>query len=190
MLSEDFAATGHAASAQAIADGLQARQEETQRPGHWIQISGATLFSAHEINLGRFGYATDDTYDDVKDQKRIMSVFQKNSNRVVDNLVVTQSPSSIKTALIVGPLIYGIGRGPMNQRSIQAPEIAKATLKLGHGFTLNGGKNIWSNIHVQDLAGLVSLLVGVAKDGKEGFWNKDGIFNVENGELVSFAPYC
>lgn len=104
---------------------------------------------------------------------------------MVENLVISQTSSSVKTALIVGPLIYGVGRGPVNQRSVQAPEIAKATLKLGHGFKLNEGKNIWSNIHVHDLASLVSLLVGAAKDGKDGFWNENGVFNVENGELVS-----
>ena len=102
----------------------------------------------------------------------------------MENLVISQSPSSVKTALIVGPLIYGVGNGPVNQRSVQAPEIAKTTLKLGHGFKLNEGKNIWSNIHVHDLASLVSLLVGAAKDGKDGFWNEEGVFNVENGELV------
>jgi hypothetical protein len=183
---QDFAATGHAASAKAIAEGLQARHNETKKPGYWIQISGATVYAADEISSGRFGNATDDTYDDLKDQKQILSAIQKNPKRVVENLVISQTPSSVKTALIVGPLIYGVGRGPVNQRSVQAPEIAKATLKLGHGFKLNEGKNIWSNIHVHDLANLVSLLIGAAKDGRDGFWNEDGVFNVENGELVRF----
>lgn len=88
--------------------------------------------------------------------------------------------------MIVGPHIYGVGRGPINQRSVQAPEITRATLQLGHGFKLNEGQNIWSNIHVHDLSNLVSLLVEAAKDGRDGFWNHDGVFNVENGELVSF----
>ncbi|KAF3006672.1 hypothetical protein E8E13_008546 [Curvularia kusanoi] len=185
----NFAATGHAASAQAIAEGLQARQKETKKPGYWIQISGATVYAAEEIQSGRYGHATDETYDDLKDQKKILSVIQKNPKRVVENLVISQSPSSVKTALIVGPLIYGVGRGPVNQRSVQAPEIARATLQLGHGFRLNEGKNRWSNIHVHDLASLVSLLVGAAKDGKDGFWNEDGVFNVENGELA-FGDLC
>ncbi|XPS81320.1 hypothetical protein M3J07_013284 [Ascochyta lentis] len=180
----NFAATGHAESAKAIAEGLQARQNETRRPSYWIQISGATVYPVDEIVSGRYGYATDDIYDDLKDQERILSIIQKNPKRVVENLVLSQTPSSVKTALIVGPLIYGVGRGPVNQRSIQAPEIAKATLNLGHGFKLNEGKNIWSNVHVHDLASLVSLLVGAAKDGEDGFWNKEGIFNVENGELA------
>jgi nucleoside-diphosphate-sugar epimerase len=115
-----------------------------------------------------------------------LAAIRNNPKRIVENLVISQAPSSIKTALIVGPLIYGVGRGLIKQRSIQAPEIARATLELGHGFKLNDGKNIWSNIHVHDLASLVSLLVEAAKDDKDGFWNEDGIYNVENGELVSF----
>jgi hypothetical protein len=182
---QDFAATGHAGSAKAIAEGLQARQSETHKPSHWIQISGATVYATDEISSGHFGRATDAIYDDLKDQKKILSAIQQNPKRVVENLVISQDPSGVKTALIVGPLIYGVGRGPISQRSVQAPEIAKTTMKLGHGFKLNEGKNIWSNIHVHDLANLVSLLVGAAKEGKDGFWNEDGVFNVENGELVS-----
>jgi hypothetical protein len=185
LIKVDFAATGHAASAKAISEGLQARYNDTKIPGYWIQISGATIYAADEIASGLFGKATGDIYDDLKDQNSILAAIQKNPKRVVENLVISQAPSSVKTALIVGPLIYGAGRGPVNQRSVQAPEIAKATLKLGHGFKLNEGKNIWNNIHVHDLASLVSLLVEAANEGKGGFWNEDGIFNVENGELVS-----
>lgn len=115
----------------------------------------------------------------------MLSAIQSNPKRVVENLVLSQESSSIKTAIIVGPLIYGAGRGPVNQRSVQAPEITKATLQLGHGFKLNEGKNVWSNIHVHDLSDLVALLVQAAREGKDGFWNHGGVYNVENGELVS-----
>lgn len=183
----DFAATGHAPSSKAIAEGLQARNKEQQKPAHWIQISGATLFAGDEISSGRFGYASDAVYDDVKNQSQILSIIRNNAKRIVENTVLAQKPEIVRTALIVGPLIYGPGRGPVGQRSIQAPEIAKATLQLGHGFKLNDGENIWSNVHVQDLSNLVSLLVKAAIEGKEGMWNEDGIYNVENGELVSLV---
>ncbi|OAL50971.1 NAD(P)-binding protein [Pyrenochaeta sp. DS3sAY3a] len=178
-----FAATGHAPSSKAIAEGLQARQKKQQKPTHWIQISGATLFAGEEISSGRFGYPSEAVYNDVKNQSKILSIIRNNAKRVVENTVLAQKPESVRTALIVGPLIYGPGRGPVGQRSIQAPEIAKATLQLGHGFKLNDGENIWSNIHVQDLSNLVSLLVEAAIEGKDGMWNEDGIYNVENGEL-------
>ena len=92
--------------------------------------------------------------------------------------------ATVKTALIVAPLIYGAGRGPVNQTSIQAPEIVKTTLKLGHGFKLGGGLNIWSNIHVQDIASLVCSLVSAVVEKKDGVWNEDGVYNVEHGEMV------
>jgi len=120
----------------------------------------------------------------VKDRDRILSLILGNTKCVVENTVLSQSPSSVKTALIVGPLIYGAGRGPVNQRSVQAPEITRTTLKLGHGFKLNQGNNAWSNIHVQDLAGLVCSLVRAADAGKDGLWNDNGVYNVENGEMV------
>lgn len=179
-----LAATGHVASAKAIAEGLQNRAKRTQSPGYWIQISGATCFAAEEIASGKFGYATDNIYDDVKDQGSILSTLRNNPKRIVENTVLSQSSSLVKTALVIGPLIYGPGKGPINQRSIQAPDIVKSILKLGQGFKLNEGKNIWSNIHVQDLASLVAALVHAAKEGRDGIWNDDGVYNVENGEMT------
>lgn len=120
----------------------------------------------------------------------MLSAIRNNPKRVVENTVLSQSPSAVKTGLIIGPLIYGPGRGPVNQRSIQAPEIAKATLQLGHAFKLNDGENIWSNINVHDLASLVTSLVSAAIEGKEGLWNEQGLYNVENGGMVSYFHLC
>ncbi|KAL6708744.1 hypothetical protein ACN47E_002440 [Coniothyrium glycines] len=179
-----LAATGHVPSIEAIAQGLYNRYEKTKSPGYWVQISGATCFASEEIASGKFGFPTDVTYDDVKDQSRILSTLRNNSQRVVENTVLAQDSSKVKTALLIGPLIYGPGRGPVNQRSVQAPEIARVTLNLGHGFKLNDGENIWSNVHVQDLSAFVSILVAAASNGKDGIWNDDGVYNIENGELT------
>jgi hypothetical protein len=183
----DLASTSHVVSAKAIAQGLQERAHRNQTPAYWIQVTGATCFATEEIASGRFGYASDAIYDDVKDQANILSTLRNNSKRVVENTLLSQPPSTVKTALIIGPMIYGVGRGPVHQRSVQAPEIAKATMSLGHGFKLNNGQNIWSNIHVQDIAGLVQSLVYAGIQRKEGLWNDDGVYNVANDEMV--RPY-
>ncbi|KAF2825848.1 nucleoside-diphosphate-sugar epimerase [Ophiobolus disseminans] len=179
-----LASTSHVASAKAIADGLQARSKNTSSPHYWIQISGATCYAVEEISSGKFGFASDEIFDDTRDQEDIVTLLRKNTKRVVENTVLSQSPSTVKTALIIGPLIYGAGRGPVNQRSVQAPEIVKTTLKLGHGFKLNKGQNIWSNIHVQDLAYLVHSLVSAATNAQDGLWNHDGVYNAENGKMT------
>lgn len=109
-----LAATSHVPSSEAIIKGLT--QPERNRQGYWIQISGATLLAADEIRDGKFGFATEKTYDDVKDIKDVHSIIANNPKRVVDNLVVSQD--KISTALVVGPQIYGLGRGPSHTRSV------------------------------------------------------------------------
>ncbi len=148
-------------------------------------MSGASLFSGDEIKNGRYGVAGGKIYDNVRDIENIRSVIRGSPSRVVDNLVLSQSPSAIRTALIVGPVIFGTGRGPGNTRTMQGPECARYTLKTGHGFRLGEGESVWSYIHVADIANLICLLVDAAADETSGLWNEDGIYLPENGMMVS-----
>ena len=142
------------------------------------------MFSGPDIKNGRYGEAGSRVYDDLQDIDEIRSIIAGNPKRVVDNLVLAQSPLKIKTALIVGPLIYGVGRGPLNSRSIQAPEIARITLQQRQGFRLGAGLSCWSNIHIHDLGSLFVALLDAAVDSKSGLWNEDGIYLPENGKMV------
>jgi len=159
----------------------------TLLPGYWIQISGSSLFSTPEIKEARYGAAGGKFYDDLKDAEEIRAIIKSTPTRIVDNLVISQSPSSIKTALIVGPLIYGTGRGPGNTRSIQAPEIARVTLQEKQGFRVGQGLSAWSNIHIRDLSLLIVKLVEAAATGREGLWNEEGLYLPENGYMVSIS---
>lgn len=183
-----LASTRHEVSSRAIATGLA--QQKRQRPGYWVQISGASMFSTDEIKAGKYGMKQGKVYDDVADQSEILDVVKSNPARVVDNLVLEQDLSKIRTALIPGPLIYGKGRGPINTRSIQVPEQAKYALENGHTFVVGAGEAAWSNVHVSDVGALMALLLEAALDGKEGIWNQDGIFFPENGILVSSVGNC
>src|SRR5262249_41024303 len=125
--------------------------------------------------------------DDLHDAVKIHSVITTNPQRVVDNLVVSQKGSIVRTALVVGPLIYGVGRGPVNQRSIQAPEIARVTLQRKKGFRLGKGLNVWSNVHVHDLSDLFAKLLDAALTANPDVWNDNGVYFPENGKLVSYT---
>lgn len=84
------------------------------------------------------------------------------------------------------PLIYGRGRGPVNQRSVQVPELAKATLQRRAGLQVGKGQSIWSNVHITDISQIFGKLVGKALQGEESeLWNENGLYFAENGELVS-----
>lgn len=178
----DFAATGHAGSAASIAKGLT-EGSRSKKPAYWIQISGASLFAAEEIAQGRFGEPSSASYDDVEDISKILSIIKDNPKREVEQTVLAQSPSEVRTALLPAPLIYGVGRGPCQRRSIQAPEMVRVTLELGHGIRLLAGKSAWSTIHISDLGELVRLLVQAAVKDADVGWNSEGIYNAENGKM-------
>ncbi|EXJ70775.1 uncharacterized protein A1O5_05765 [Cladophialophora psammophila CBS 110553] len=184
----DLASTNHLRSAQAIAKGLASKGTDSK--SYWIQISGASLFAIPEIKEGRYGEPSDEVYDDVKDSQKILAFIRDNPSRQVDNLIVAQDPSVIRTALIVGPLIYGQGAGPGNQRSVQVPEIARATLKYGQGFRLLNGLNQWSNIHIRDLGDLFLLLAQAAVDGKSHVWNEEGLYLPGPGVMACKLSAC
>ena len=93
-------------------------------------------------------------------------------------------PAGVRTALLIVPLIYGKGRGPVNQRSMQAPDIAKCIIELEHGFRLQAGRNAWSNIHIHDLSDQIVALTEAAIDQRPGLWSEDGIYCLESGNMV------
>jgi nucleoside-diphosphate-sugar epimerase len=95
------------------------------------------------------------------------------------------NPQAIKTAIVCPPCIYGIGRGPDNQRSIQVYEAAKAILRREQAFLPLKGENVWHGINVQDLSDLYVLLAeAAAAGGGKATWNEDGYYFAENGEFV------
>ena len=147
-------------------------------------MSGASMLSVPDIESGSYGEYRDATYDDIKDIEDVRSIITSNPKRVVDQLVLAQDPAKIKTALVVGSLIYGVGQGPCHTRSIQLPNLARHTLKSGEGFQVGAGKSVWSNIHVADLGSLFDILLEAAIGRKEGHWNDSGIYMPENGRVV------
>lgn len=83
-------------------------------------------------------------------------------HRDVDKIVLAEAardPASVKIAIVCPPTIYGIGRGPGNQRSRQVPTLIALTLDNGGAAPIIGdGLAEWDSIHVHDLSALILLL--------------------------------
>ncbi|KAH7057115.1 NAD dependent epimerase/dehydratase family protein [Macrophomina phaseolina] len=184
-----LAATGHLPSVESIFKGLTSSQRSG--PAHWLQISGASLLGAPEIVSKTFGEPSDKIYNDLDGAEEIRAHIRKYKNRVVDNFIldVSGKASGVKTALVPGAIIYGPGRGPVNQRSIQIPELSRIALQRGKAVQVGRGLSIWGNVHVQDLSSLFLLLVekAVAGDSSKSYWNDDGIYFNSVGNDISFA---
>ncbi|KAK1145262.1 hypothetical protein N8T08_004415 [Aspergillus melleus] len=180
-----LASSNHLNSATAITQGLT--QTKRKNPV-WIQIAGASLLSGPDIAANAYGQARAQEYNDLRGIDEIRKIITSSPKRAVDNLLLKLSAShpNVRTAIIYGPLIYGLGRGPVNQRSIQLPDLAKATFRHGHGIQVGKGLSCWSNIHVSDLAKLIVTLVQKATSSSSpgaGLWNQDGIYFAENGKM-------
>ncbi|KAF9767198.1 hypothetical protein IL306_000289, partial [Fusarium sp. DS 682] len=188
----NLAATGHLKSVQTIYDALS-NKPKGAKPPYYIQISGASALAAGELaDKSRvFGTGSDVIYNDLAGIDSIKSLIKQYPSRAVDNYIfsVSEQNSHVKTALVVPPIIYGQGRGPGNQRSVQVPSLAKATLERKKGLQVGSGESRWGNIHIADLSRIFLSLVEKAVEGSqdENIWGANGLFFTGAGELVSFA---
>ncbi|KAH0424831.1 hypothetical protein CcaCcLH18_11329 [Colletotrichum camelliae] len=169
----------HEAGAKAIAEGLS-----RNHTGYAIHLSGADNICYPDLNAGTYGKEGDCVFTDLSDLKEILQPSNKAPHREVDSAILEAAKQGRKTAIICPPTIYGPGRGPGNRRSIQIPELISHTLQRRRPFTVRGGDNIWSSVHVQDLSRLFLLLVeAAAAGGGTADWGVKGFYFAENGDF-------
>ncbi|KAK1635983.1 hypothetical protein BDP81DRAFT_32017 [Colletotrichum phormii] len=152
-------------SAKAIAKGL-AEGHTPEKPGFWLHISGTGILQWYDMRNKRYGEAPlpDQDYHDIRDIDRLLSLPDDAIHRDIDKIVLGSNSSSVRTAILGPPTIYGRGRGPTNQRSIQVPSLAQATLEKGFAPIVAPGKAEWDNVHVHDLSRLFVTLVEATQD--------------------------
>ncbi|KAJ6781674.1 hypothetical protein PWT90_01424 [Aphanocladium album] len=186
-----LASSNHVASAEAISHGIA--KTTRSDPGNviansfWIQISGASVLAGPEIAKNFYGNAGSKVYSDVDDVSELRNIIANSPKRVVDR-IVTQLHTTlprVRTAIVYGPMIYGHGTGPVNQRSIQVPSLARSTLQHGYSPVVGKGLAAWSHVHVSDIAELILKLVAAAqkKNSEKPLWNADGIYFAEAGKI-------
>lgn len=117
-------------------------------------------------------------------------------HRCVDQIVLGASEGleeKVKTAIVCPPTIYGPGRGPGNQKSIQVYQLAKFQLQRKKGFMVGKGTNLWTSVHVRDLSHHF-LLLGEAAAKEiaggttlDGLWNKTGYYFSQAGETFCWG---
>ncbi|KAL6901050.1 hypothetical protein GGI43DRAFT_403931 [Trichoderma evansii] len=183
-----LAATGHLKSVQTIHQSLSDKPKGPIPP-YYIQISGASALAVDELtDKSRVsGSGSDVIYNDFTGIESIKSLIKRYPSRAVDNYMfsVAEQNSIVKTAVVVPPIIYGQGRGPLNQRSIQIPGLANATLKRQRGLQIGPGQSRWGNIHIADLSRIFLCLVKKAVEGDEdsNVWGTNGLYFTGVGEL-------
>ena len=180
----DTADADHEEAAKALLRGLAAHPDD--RPGYLVHTSGTGILLFKDMETKTFGEASAKVYDDWDGIGEVTSLPDSAPHRNVDKIVIDgglEHATKVKTAIVAPPVIYGKGRGPDNQRSIQLPDLAKWTLKNKHGFQIGAGKAYWNSVHVADLSKLyLKLVEAAASGGGKATWNDQGYYFVEQGE--------
>jgi nucleoside-diphosphate-sugar epimerase len=160
-------------AARAIAKGLS-EGHTREKPGYWLHICGTGILQWYDETYKRFGQPPfpGEVYDDIDDIHRILTLPDQAYHRDCDRIVLSanHSPGSIKTAIVGPPTIYGLGRGPVNTRSIQVYALARFALEKGYAPYVGTGKVEWDNVHIHDLSDLFVTLTEAALDPSK---NKD-----------------
>ena len=91
----------------------------------------------------------------------------------VHRSVLAAAAQGVRSVVLCPSLIYGEGRGA-NPDSIQVPTLIRQAIKSGVPRYVGDGENIWSTVHIEDVASAYLLALDVARAGS--------FFFIENGE--------
>ncbi|MDT0320806.1 NAD-dependent epimerase/dehydratase family protein [Streptomyces millisiae] len=95
----------------------------------------------------------------------------------IDRLVLAAADAGVRSTVLCNTLIYGHGLGPARD-SVQIPALVRQARASGVARHVGRGLNIWSNVHIADVADLYLRALTKSPAGSFHF--------VENGE-ESFA---
>ncbi|KAF2463737.1 NAD dependent epimerase/dehydratase family protein [Lindgomyces ingoldianus] len=176
----------HEGAAKALVAGLGKR--ESGKAGYMIHTSGTGILSVADFGRKSYGVKNEKVYNDWDGVTEVTSLPDMAAHRNVDKIVLaagTEHPNKVHSVIVCPPCIWGPGRGPDNQKSVQVYRMARATLERGKGFQVEEGNNLWTEVHVQDLSNVyLSLVEDAIQGGKRASWGPEGYYFAENGDFV------
>ncbi|KZP31671.1 NAD(P)-binding protein [Athelia psychrophila] len=176
-------------AAKAILQGLQLRHEKSKNKSTPVLIhtSGTGVLADNAAGM----YATETIYHD-SDAAQIESLPDTQAHRDVDLLIVEADKAGyLKSYIILPSTIYGIASNRLvdlkiqNPRSIQIPSLVRASLDRKQGGMVGEGKNLWPNVHIDDVADLYIVLFDLVTSPSAATavgHGREGFYFGENGE--------
>ncbi|KAK3670314.1 hypothetical protein LTR78_009768 [Recurvomyces mirabilis] len=134
---------GDEASIQALVDGLEERAAKTGTKPVYIHTGGTGT-----VMYGADGKAgTDEWTDEQYDRWASLpnTAFFYGGYKMI---------GKISAYTILSPTVYGRGTGPGNKLSLQLPAYTRYAKEHGQAAYIGEGKNIWGNVHIEDLCEL------------------------------------
>ncbi|KAF9439170.1 hypothetical protein BGZ76_010069 [Entomortierella beljakovae] len=185
-----FADADHLPSIKAILKGLKhtPRPADSRKRPILIHTSGTGVLLDNAF--GAFSSTT--IYHD-NDTALLSSLPPTQLHRDVDLEVISPSlVGHVDTYIVAPPTIWGYGTGAGNHISHQIPLQVRVSLKNKQALQIGNGLNIWSKVHVIDLAHFyVTLLEHAMTEPQEGVGklpkNEDAYYFAQEGDDFKYG---
>ena len=129
---------------------------------HTSGTGGVSTFTEGEV--------VEDIYED---DTPFIPIPERAARVAFNEAILAGKDAGVRTIVILPSLIYGLGSG-LNPHSIQVPWLIDLAKKSGVARYIGAGRNIWSNVHIDDLVSLYVLALHEAPAGAR--------YYAENGE--------
>ncbi len=121
----------------------------------FLQTSGSSV-----VGDMASGEPTDRVYDELPEQPHPA----KSGRVAIDRAVLSASERGVRSVVLCPSMIYGEGRG-LHWDSIQIPWMIELAREFGIARHIGRGENIWSHVHIDDVAEAYSLALDQAPAG-------------------------
>jgi nucleoside-diphosphate-sugar epimerase len=135
------ASSDNRAAVEALIDGLAGSGKV------FLHTSGSSI-----VGDASGGEGTDQIY---QEDALPAPTPDKAARVAIDDLVLAAAGKGIRSAVLCNTLIYGHGALPRD--SVQLPRLLKQARKSGIVRHVGPGRNIWSNVHIDDVVDLYLL---------------------------------
>lgn len=157
----------HRGAVEAFLEGLAGSNKA------FIHTSGSSIVA----DDAKGDVASDRIYDE---DTPFEPVPGKQARVAIDRTIRAASDRGVRAVVVCPTMIYGNGLG-LARDSAQIPGLAKLARAAGRVRHVGKGLNIWSNVHVEDVADLYRLALAKAPAG--------AFYFAENGE-ASYRDIC
>ncbi|KAB2101571.1 hypothetical protein AG0111_0g10623 [Alternaria gaisen] len=171
----------HLASAAAFVKGLCLRRVHTGRDVWLVHTSGVSNLADQPLSGDHIESSPDrefnDSEDDIYTYEKMRNIEKYIQRTTELGMIDVGLESGVKTVVLMSPLIYGVGTGLWNKRSLQVPRLVRAAITEGQAIVVGDGKGIWDNVHIEDLARLyeLTLMDILSQDGASLPTGKQGV---------------
>ncbi|KAJ0107758.1 hypothetical protein J7T55_000020 [Diaporthe amygdali] len=176
----------HETAVKALLAGVTERAAASL-PAFYIHLSGTGII----VEWDNLGELHPKVWSDIDDIDAIWSFPSEKLHRNTESLIQeawTSHGDRLRTAIVCPPIIHGRGTGTGRIDGGFYTWLYDESVKKGATFYLGSGSNIYSRVHVADVAQVfLKLIESAARGGQGADWGREGYYFLTSEEISQKA---